>query len=53
MALIQKPIDEINPNTPILENECLERFKKRYQVFTHSNRALAETLIGFFMNITC
>ena len=53
MALIQKPIDEINPNLPILENECLERFEKRYKVFTHSNGALAVTLIGFFMNITC
>ena len=53
VALIQKPIDEINSNLPILENECLEIFKKRYKVFTYSNGALAVTLIGFFMNITC
>jgi hypothetical protein len=26
VTLIQKSIDEINPNLPILENECLERF---------------------------
>jgi hypothetical protein len=53
VALIQKPIDEIDSNLAILQNECLERFKKRYKVFTHSNGALAVTLIGFFMNITC
>jgi hypothetical protein len=47
VTLIQKSIDEINPNLPILENECLERFKKRYKVFTHSNGAFAATLIGF------
>jgi hypothetical protein len=27
VALIQKPIDEINSNLLILENECLEKFK--------------------------
>ena len=48
VALIQKPIDEIDSNLPILENECLERFKKRYKVFTHGNGALAATLIAFF-----
>jgi hypothetical protein len=47
VTLIQKIIDEINPNLPILENECLERFKKRYKVFTHSNGAFAASLIGF------
>jgi hypothetical protein len=47
VTLIQKSIDEINPNLPILENECLERFKKRYKVFTHSNGAFAASLIGF------